>query len=157
MEKLLLWLVMGLLLSGCVTAPTQPAPNELWYAAKELPAERYQVYVYFKDDHQFIWWRTTESPDVVMKRWKYYTNDHPGVDNPTPYTRQGDLVKGEKIIINNNSKGVYEAKTVQTFTGHVSGDNMEMELKSEIFWADSSSWPPDTVRWSMKRFNTLPR
>lgn len=144
---------MSFLLLGCATAPVVPVPKGLWYADNEDPGSRYHVYVYFKDTSSFIWWRTTEAQAVVFKRWAYYTNDHPGVDNPVIFTREGDWIKGERHIVNQNSEGVLQFKTTQTFTGHFSGDSLEMEQKGHSVWADGTPVSLETVRWSMKRLS----
>jgi hypothetical protein len=153
MKKILLSFFMSLLLLGCATAPVVPVPKGLWYADNEDPGSRYHVYVYFKDASSFIWWRTTEAQAVVFKRWAYYTNDHPGVDNPVIFTRKGDWIKGERHIVNKNSEGVLQLTVTQTFTGYFSGDSLEMEQSGNSVWADGTPAPHDTVRWSLKRLS----
>lgn len=153
MKKIILSFCVSLLLLGCAPAPVVPVPMGLWYADNEDPGSRYHVYVYFKDASSFIWWRTTEAQAVVFKRWAYYTNDHPGVDNPVIFTREGDWIKGERHIVNQNSEGVLQFKTTQTFTGHFSGDSLEMEQKGHSVWADGTPVSLETVRWSMKRLS----
>lgn len=153
MKKILLAFCISLLLSGCATDTAVPVPEGLWYADSEDPGPGYHVYVYFKDANSFIWWRTNEPQAVVFKRWAYYTNDHPGVDNPVIFTRKGDWLKGERQIVNQNSEGVLQLTTTQTFTGHFSGDSLEMEQKGHSVWADGTPEPLETVRWSMKRLS----
>ncbi|KAA0983279.1 hypothetical protein [Pseudomonas sp. ANT_J28] len=155
MKKLLLSFFMGLLLSGCATTPSYQVPDGLWYAEKEDPDHyRYHVYVYFKDESHFIWWRTKETQDVVMKRWAYYTHDHPGVDNPTIYTRQGDQLKGERRIVDRSSEGILQATTTQTFNGRFNGDELVMEFIDASVWASGNDAGRDVVRWSMKRLRS---
>ena len=153
MKKTFLSFFMSVLLSACATAAAVPVPNGLWYADNEDPVSRYHVYVYFKDASRFIWWRTTEAQAVVFKRWGYYTHDHPGVDNPVIFTRTGDSLKGEQRLVNKNSEGVLQLTTIQTFTGHFSGDSLEMEQTGNSVWADGTPVPLETVRWSMKRLS----
>lgn len=153
MKKTIFSFFISVLLSACATAPAVPVPNGLWYADNEDPVSRYHVYVYFKDASRFIWWRTTEAQAVVFNRWGYYTNDHPGVDNPVIFTRTGDSLKGERRLVNKNSEGVLQLTTIQTFTGHFSGDNLEMEQTGNSVWADGTPVPLETVRWSMKRLS----
>lgn len=152
MQKRLLVFFIGVLLAGCTSAPRYQVPDGLWYAEKEDPTRYgYQVYVYFKNDKQFIWWRTKETQDVVMQRWAYYTHDHPGVDHPTAFTREGDSIKGERILINKNDQGVLQATTTQTFTGRFQGDTLEMALTTTAVWASGNDAGGNVVRWSMKR------
>lgn len=118
MKKRLLGLFIGVLLAGCASAPRYQVPDGLWYAEKEDPTRYgYQVYVYFKNDKQFIWWRTKETQDVVMQRWAYYTHDHPGVDNPTAFTRQGDSIKGERIIVNKTTRAFFKPPPLKRLPG----------------------------------------
>ena len=151
MKKLLLSLFMGLLLSGCATAPSYRVPDGLWYAESEEPDQfHYHVYVLFLDDSHLTWWRTKESHDMVMKRWAYYTHDHPGVKILTSYTREGDQLIGERRYINKGSPGLKGFTSIQTFTGRINGDTLDMKVEDNTINADGSSWPPVMVSWSLK-------
>lgn len=151
MKKIILSFFVGLLLSGCARVPVFPLADRLWYAENEVPDSQFHVYVYFKDDSNFIYWRTKESQEVVMRRWAYYTHDHPGVDTPVQYKLQGDRLQGLKRFIATNSEGVPQYTATYEFAGSFKKDNLEMEIKRSSIWADGTPTPQETVRWSMKR------
>ncbi|MFD2884183.1 hypothetical protein SAMN04490191_3490 [Pseudomonas lini] len=91
-----------------------------------------------------------------MKRLAYYTHDHPGVDNPTLYTRLGDQLKGERHIVNRSSEGILQATATQTFNGRFDGDELVMEFVSASVWASGDDAGRDVVRWSMKQLKSQP-
>ncbi len=149
--------ILLLLLVGCSVAPTRPAPPGLWYAEKETPQQgRHQVYLYFKDDGHFIWWRTKESQEVVMRRWHYYTNDHPGVSLPMAYTRKGNELKGERLLPDRDERGPFGFTTTQTMVGRFEGDKLDIEFVTDMVWISGNHAGTDVVRWSMKQLKTVP-
>ncbi len=91
-----------------------------------------------------------------MKRWAYYTHDHPGVDNPTIYTRQRDQLKGERRTVNRSSEGILQATTTQTFNGRFNGDELVMEFITASVWASGNDAGRDVVQWSMKQLRSQP-
>lgn len=155
MKKLVFLLAMGWLLPGCAAAPSHPVPDGLWYAEKEVPDRfDYQVYVLFQDDSHFIWWRTLDAQDVVLKRLEHYTRDNGTPSAPALYTRIGDELKGESRTVVNNKKGVALYTFIQNFNGRFEDETLDMELQRSTLWPDGPPRTEERVRWSMKRLKS---
>ncbi|MBC3375768.1 hypothetical protein HU762_17600 [Pseudomonas sp. SWRI92] len=147
-------LLLLVALTGCSTAPSDRVPDGLWYAESEIPDQfHYHVYVLFLDDSHFTWWRVDEAPDTVIKRLAHYTNDHPGVKILTSYTREGDRITGERRFIHEGTPSLKGFTSVQIFTGHFSGDTLEMKVEGNMIYDDGRSFPAQIIRWPLKRLS----
>lgn len=152
MKKLVFLLSVGVLLSGCVAAPNHPVPDGLWYAETEVPGRfDYHIYVLFQDDSHFVWWRTLDAQDVVLKRLDHYTQDNGTPSVPALYTRNGDEFKGESRTVINSKKGVTLYTFLQSFNGRFEGDTLDMELQRSTLWPDGPPRTEERVRWSLQR------
>ena len=149
--------LMLLTLVGCTTVNNDRVPDGLWYAKSEEPDDfHYQVYVLFLDDNHFTWWRTKEPYELVMKRWDYYTHEHPGVRILTSYTREGDELTGVRRIVSAGTPSMKANSFTQTFTGHFTGDALDLSVESNTTYDDATPTAPGTVRWALKRLRQAP-
>ncbi|WP_140665667.1 hypothetical protein [Pseudomonas arsenicoxydans] len=146
-----------LALVGCTTVTSDRVPDGLWYAKSEEPDQfHYHVYVLFLDDSHFTWWRTKETYDVVMKRWAYYTHDHPGVKILTNYTREGDQLTGERRISDKGGPSMKANTFIQTFTGRFNGDALDMTVEAHTTYDDGPPSPTVVVRWPLRHLSHPP-
>lgn len=147
--KLMLFTAFILLaLTACSTTPPPPPPPGLWYAERELPDDfRYHVYVHFRDDGTFQYWRTKEDQETVLRKMHYYLNEHPGWDIPTPYTRDGDRIEGKRTIARDRYT------SIQAFTGQFSDNSLDMTITSYWITKETGPNPPPTTKyqWKLKR------
>lgn len=157
MRKMYVVLLLLLALIGCSTVNSDRVPDALWYAKSEEPDQfHYHVYVLFIDDSHFTWWRTKEPYEVVMKRWTYYTQDHPGVKVHTNYSRDGDQLTGLRSIVTRGTPSVKANTFIQTFTGRFAGDALDLTVEANTTYVDATPTSPEVVRWSLRRLARPP-
>jgi hypothetical protein len=144
-------------LVGCSGAKSDRVPEGLWYAQSEEPdAFHYHVYVLFLDESHFTWWRTNESYETVMKRWAYYTHDHPGVRILSSYARDGDKLTGVRRIVTTGTPSVRANTFPQTFTGRFTGDALNLTVETMTTYENGPLIPTEIVRWPLRHLNLPP-
>lgn len=146
-----------LTLVGCSTENIDRVPEGLWYAKSEEPDDfHYHVYVLFLDEGHFTWWRTNESYEMVMRRWAYYTHDHPGVRILSSYTRDGDKLTGVRRIVTAGTPSMRANTFTQTFTGRFAGDSLDLTVESNTIYDNLPPTPTEIVRWPLRHLSLPP-
>ncbi|MFJ3521963.1 hypothetical protein ACIPO9_05760 [Pseudomonas sp. NPDC090203] len=145
-----------LMLCGCTT-PGSSVKDKIWYAEKEQPARvPWHVYLMFKDDNHFIWWRTVEGPDAVLKKFDAYTHDNgPGVDSPVSYVRTGDRITAQSRDSVHSKTGETIFTDIRTFDGRFVGDRLEIDYQMTTVRPDRPSTEERVIRWSLKRLSSV--
>ncbi|MCQ3000748.1 hypothetical protein NLO98_13410 [Pseudomonas syringae] len=157
MKQKLIAVLFLVALSGCASWPGSAAREKIWYAETEQPQRvPSHAYLMFTDDTHFIYWRTVEDPDVVLKKFDYYTKDNgTGVDVPTAFTRTGDRITAESRTPLKTKTGELVHTTVRTFNGRFVGDRLEMDFQETTVWPSRPAYSYSVIRWSMKRLSNL--
>ncbi len=158
MKQILVAALFLLALSGCAIGPGSGVREKIWYAETEQPRMvPWHAYLMFVDDTHFIYWRTVEDPDVVLKKFDYYTKDNgTGVDTRIAFTRTGDRITAESRTPLKKQNGELVYTTVHTFNGRFIGDTLEMDFQRTTVWPSRPAFSESVIRWSMKRLSTLP-
>lgn len=157
MIRLLIATFCLMLLSGCTTSVSSDVREQVWYSEGERPATApWHVYLVFTDDGHFIYWRTVEKPDDVLKKIDSYMKGA-GLDvgSPVPYTRtENDLdAVSQTPFLSRTGDTVYT--DVRTFRGRFVGDALEIDFERITVWPPRPTFSEGVRRWSLKRLSSL--
>jgi hypothetical protein len=147
-----------LTLSGCALSPGYGVKDKIWYAEKEQGGwVPWHVYLMFKDESHFIWWRTVDSPDKVLRNFDYYTKDSGSEgDMPVSFTRNGDQIEAESSYAFKSRTGETMFTEVYTFHGRFINEALEMQFQRTTLSPSKPPRPDRPVQWSLRRLSTLP-
>lgn len=157
MIRLLITTFCLMLLSSCTTSVSSDVRERVWYSeAERLSSVPWHVYLVFTDDSHFIYWRTVENPDDVLKKFDSYMEGK-GLDvgSPVPYTRtENDLNAVSRTpFLSRTGETVYT--DVRTFRGRFVGDSLEVDFERITVWPPRPTFSEGVRRWSLKRLSTV--